>query len=149
VVAAGKGFDFGDEDGGLVAFGDLEAAVAEQEWLCGDGQLVLVEGVAGDEEVGDALNLILDGECSLWEIPIMASGRKLDSRRRCVFPDQFSPGDLFVEESLSEDSVTFRLVKPTDVPVVGISRRRGRAMVKVPVDRDRVRQALRDERDAR
>jgi len=79
----------------------------------------------------------------------MASGRKLDSRRRCVFPDQFSPGDLFVEEAVSEDSVTFRLIKQTEAPLVGVSRKNGRTMVNAPVDRDRVRQALRDERDAR
>jgi hypothetical protein len=85
----------------------------------------------------------------LWEIPIMASGRKLDSRRRCVFPDQFSPGDLFVEEALSENSVTFRLVRPAEVPLVRVSKKKGRTMVEASVDRDRVRQALRDERDAR
>lgn len=79
----------------------------------------------------------------------MASGRKLDSRRRCVFPDQFSPGDLFVEESVSEDSVTFRLIKPTEAPLAKVFRKNGRTMVKMPADRDRVRQALRDERDAR
>lgn len=79
----------------------------------------------------------------------MASGRKLDSRRRCVFPDQFSPGDLFVEEAVSEDSVTFRLIKQTQAPLVRVSRKNGRTMINAPVDRDRVRQALRDERDAR
>ena len=41
-------------DGGLSAFGDLEAAFDEEEGLGGDEELVLVEGIAGDEEVGDA-----------------------------------------------------------------------------------------------
>lgn len=79
----------------------------------------------------------------------MASGRKLDSRRRCVFPDQFSPGDLFVEESVSENSVTFRLVKPAEAPLAKVSKKKGRTMVVASVDRDRVKQAMRDERDAR
>lgn len=114
-----------------------------------DEELVLVEGVERDEELGEALNQTLDGECSLWEIPTMASGRKLDSRRRCVFPDQFSPGDLFVEDAVSETSVTFRLVKPADAPLAKVSKKKGRTMLVTPVDRDRVKQALRDERDAR
>lgn len=42
-------------NGGLFAFGDLEAAVGEEEGLGGDGEAVLVEGFSGDEEVGDAV----------------------------------------------------------------------------------------------
>ena len=61
VIAAGKGFDVGDVDGGLVAFGDLEPAMTEEEGLGGDGELVLLEGVAGDEEVGDA-GFVFEGD---------------------------------------------------------------------------------------
>lgn len=79
----------------------------------------------------------------------MASGRKLDSRRRCVFPDQFSSGDLFVEDAVSVNSVTFRLVKLADAPFAKVFKKKGRTMVVASVDRDWVKQALRDERDAR
>ncbi len=79
----------------------------------------------------------------------MAETRKLDSRRRAVFPDRFSPGDLFLEEQVGEDRVVFRLIRPKDVPVSAVKRDRGRMMVQAPLDRDRVRQAIRDDRDAR
>ena len=79
----------------------------------------------------------------------MADGRKLDSRRRGVFPDRFSPGDIFIEERVAEDSVTFRLVKPSEAPLARLVRKKGRTMVKAPLDREKVRQAIRDDRDAR
>lgn len=44
----------GDVEGGFAVFGDLEAALDEEEGLAEDGEAVLVEGAAGDEEVGDA-----------------------------------------------------------------------------------------------
>ncbi len=50
----GEGLDGGGVEGGLAAFGDLEAAAAEEKSFGGDGEAVLLEGVAGDEEVGDA-----------------------------------------------------------------------------------------------
>ena len=58
---AGEGLDGVGVDGGLAAFGDLEAAFDEEEGLGGDEQLVLVEGVAGDEEVGDA-GFVFEGD---------------------------------------------------------------------------------------
>ena len=72
----------------------------------------------------------------------MAEGRKLDSRRRGIFPDRFSPCDLFVEERVAEDSVTFRLVKPSEVPLAKLVRKKGRTMVKAPLDRKKVREAF-------
>lgn len=51
---AGERMEGGGVDGRLAAFGDLEAAFDEEEGLGGDEEFVLVEGVAGDEEVGDA-----------------------------------------------------------------------------------------------
>ncbi|NNM28355.1 MAG: hypothetical protein HKO57_02455 [Akkermansiaceae bacterium] len=79
----------------------------------------------------------------------MAETRKLDSRRRAVFPDRFSPGDLFIEERVEEDRVVFRLIKPDDVPVSKVRREKGRVMVKAPLDRGTVRRAIRDDRDSR
>ncbi len=38
---------------------------------------------------------MLDKTGAVWGFPIVAETRKLDSRRRAVFPDRFSPGDLF------------------------------------------------------
>ena len=56
VEGGGKGewFDGSGVDGGLATFGDLQASVAEQEAFGGDGEAMLLEGVAGNEEVGDA-----------------------------------------------------------------------------------------------
>ena len=51
---AGKGGKMGGVNGGLTAFGNLQTTFDEQERLGGDEELVLVEGVARDEEVGDA-----------------------------------------------------------------------------------------------
>lgn len=51
---AGEGMEAGGVDGRLAAFGDLESAFDEEEGFGGDEELILVEGVAGDEEVGDA-----------------------------------------------------------------------------------------------
>ena len=79
----------------------------------------------------------------------MAEVRKLDSRRRAVFPEQFSPGDLFLEETVGPDEVVFRRVKPRDVPVVRLVKRRGRLMVDAEGDAERVAKAIREERDSR
>lgn len=43
----------GDENSGFAVFGDLEAALDEEKVFADDGEAVLVEGFAGDEEVGD------------------------------------------------------------------------------------------------
>lgn len=79
----------------------------------------------------------------------MADARKLDSRRRCVFPERFSAGDVFVEERVDDESVTFRMVKPAEAPLKKVTRRKGRSFLKVPLDRDRVRAAIRSDRDGR
>jgi hypothetical protein len=78
----------------------------------------------------------------------MAETRKLDSRRRAVFPDRFSPGDLFLEEQVEEDFVVFRLIKPEEVPVRKLKEQGGRFMIDAPLDREKVRQAIRDDRDS-
>lgn len=49
-----EGFEGGGVEGGLAALRDLETPVGEEEARAGDGVAVELEGVAGDEEVGDA-----------------------------------------------------------------------------------------------
>lgn len=71
----------------------------------------------------------------------MAGTRKLDSRRRAVFPERFSPGDVFLEESVEPDRVVFRLVRPAEVPLRKLVRTGGRLMVDAPLAREKVRQA--------
>ena len=39
----------------MFAFRDLEATTDEEEGFAGDGEAVLVKGLSGDEEVGDAV----------------------------------------------------------------------------------------------
>lgn len=75
--------------------------------------------------------------------------RKLDSKRRAVFPDRYSPGDVFVEDEVTADRVVFRLLKPAEVPLVPLVERDGQLFVDHAVNRDIVRQAIRDERDER
>jgi len=75
--------------------------------------------------------------------------RKLDSRRRAVFPERYSPGDVFVEEEVSADRVVFRLLRPADAPLAQIVERDGRLFVDRPIDRDAIRRAIRDDRDER
>ena len=133
----------GVEDGGG-AF--LLVASDELADLVGD---VGVEGGGGFVSSRYQAARLLDIRWNWWEIPTMAETRKLDSRRRAVFPDRFSPGDLFIEERVEEDRVVFRLVKPEEVPVSKVRREKGRVMVKAPLDRERVRQAVRDDRDSR
>lgn len=75
--------------------------------------------------------------------------RKLDSRRRVVFPDRYSPGDVFVEEEVTADRVVFRLLQAAEVPVAEVIERDGELFVDRPVDRDAIRRAIRAERDER
>lgn len=75
--------------------------------------------------------------------------RKLDSRRRAVFPERYSPGDVFVEEEVTADRVVFRLLRPADAPLAGIVEREGRLFLDRPVDREAIRKAIREERDER
>ena len=75
--------------------------------------------------------------------------RKLDSRRRAVFPDCYSPGDVFIEEEVTADRVVFRRIAPAEAPLVPMERRNGRLFVDRKVDRETIRRAIREERDAR
>ena len=79
----------------------------------------------------------------------MTEVRKLDSKRRAVFPDRYSPGDVFVEDEVTADRVVFRLLKPAEVPLVPLVEQDGQLFVDQAVDRDTIRQAIRDGRDAR
>lgn len=86
----------------------------------------------------------------MWEIPIMEVVTKLDARRRGIFPPPFQPGDTVVKEYQGGDRVTFRLLKPADVPVVESVSRRGLTFLKVPpVSRSTIAAAVRAGRDAR
>lgn len=79
----------------------------------------------------------------------MAQIRKLDSRRRAVFPDRFSPGDLFFAEDLGEDRVMFRRVEPAPVPLVKVEKRNGCLMIRATLDPSRIALAVREDRDHR
>ena len=78
----------------------------------------------------------------------MSEVRKLDSRRRAVFPDRFSPGDLFLEEEVASDRVVFRLIKATEAPLVGVKPINGMLMVQAQADFQAIRDAIRGDRDA-
>ena len=80
----------------------------------------------------------------------MSEVRKLDSQRRVVFPDLYAPGDVFIEEEVTADRVVFRRIgESEDVPLVPVVRRNGRLVVDRKVDRETIRRAIREERDAR
>jgi hypothetical protein len=79
----------------------------------------------------------------------MAEVRKLDSRRRGVFPDRFAPGDLFLEEEGGEDRVVFRRIRPKEVPRRSIKKQGGFLMVEGPLAPERIRAAIREGRDSR
>lgn len=68
--------------------------------------------------------------------------------RHFSFP--FQPGDSVVREYQDSNRVTFRLLKPAEVPVVKSLRKKGYTILKAPaVSRAAVAEALRAERDAR
>jgi hypothetical protein len=75
--------------------------------------------------------------------------RKLDSRRRVVFPDRYSPGDVFVEEEVTADRVVFQLLRPAEVPIAEVIERDGKLFVDRPLDRDEIRKAIRTDREER
>ena len=80
----------------------------------------------------------------------MSEVRKLDARRRAVFPDRFSPGDLFIEEMVSDDEVVFRLVKKSPVPRRPPPQEPGAHHDRhPPLDPATIRKAIREERDSR
>lgn len=79
----------------------------------------------------------------------MPEVRKLDSRRRAVFPDRFSPGDLFLEEEIADNRVVFRLIKAAEAPLVPVEAIGGTLMVRAKVDSQMIRDAIRADREAR
>ncbi|MEY3481507.1 MAG: hypothetical protein RIQ71_2282 [Verrucomicrobiota bacterium] len=80
----------------------------------------------------------------------METVTKLDGRRRGIFPSPFQPGDSVVCEYQDSNRVTFRLLKPAEVPVVKSLRKKGYTILKAPaVSRVAIAEALRAERDAR
>ena len=79
----------------------------------------------------------------------MPEVRKLDSRRRAVFPDRFSPGDVFVEEEIADNRVVFRLIQAAEAPLVPVETIRGALMVRAKVDSQAIRDAIRAAREAR
>lgn len=78
----------------------------------------------------------------------MAQVKKLDGKRRAVFPEGFVAGDSFLEE-VSGDQVTYRLIQPAEVPLAKVGKRQGRSFVKAPLDKKAIADAVRRERDAR
>lgn len=84
-----------------------------------------------------------------WEFPIVPQIRKLDSRRRAVFPERFAPGDLFFEEDVGDDRVVFLRVKPADVPLAKVEKRNGCLMIRAKIDPARIAAAIREDRDRR
>ncbi len=87
----------------------------------------------------------------MWEIPIMeTSVTTLDSRRRGVFPLPFQPGDVLAKTEQSQEAITFRIVRPADVPVSKILRRGGFTMLDAaPAAVERIAAVIRADRDAR
>ena len=61
VCGKGKRFHRRSVEGMSVAFADLHASVAKEKLFGGDDEAVFVEGVAGDEEVGDA-GFVFEGD---------------------------------------------------------------------------------------
>lgn len=74
----------------------------------------------------------------------------LDARRRGIFPSPFQPGDSVIKEYQDATRVTFRLLKPAEVPLVKAVTKKGRTLLKAPpVPRTVVADAVRADRDAR
>ena len=74
----------------------------------------------------------------------------LDARRRGIFPPPFQPGDSVIAEHQDSTRVTFRLLKPADVPIAKTARKKGFTILRAPgVARAAIADALRADRDAR
>ena len=63
----------------------------------------------------------------MWEIPTMETVTKFDARRRDIFSAPFQPGDTVIREYQESNRVTFKLLKPADVPVVKFLRKKASA----------------------
>jgi len=86
----------------------------------------------------------------MWEIPTMKAATKLDHRRRGTFPSNFQPGDLFIQEMIDAEAVTFKLVRPSEVPLVVARKVRGHLMgAKITLDTSALAATMRAERDSR
>jgi hypothetical protein len=80
----------------------------------------------------------------------MKTETTLDGRRRGVFPPPFRSGDRVSVEVCGSEFVTFRLMKPAEVPIVRPRRSKGRLMgAKVELDPDEIAAAIRADRDSR
>lgn len=78
----------------------------------------------------------------------MPTVKKLDSKRRAVFPEIFGPGDLFIEE-ITGNQVTYRLLEPDEVPEGEVTETGGRLRIATPLDPEKIARAIRQERDSR
>ena len=78
----------------------------------------------------------------------MAKVKKLDGKRRAVFPEGFSAGDVLLEE-VDGEQVTYRLIRPDEVPVAKVVAKKGRSFIKAPVDKVAIADAVRRDRDER
>lgn len=76
----------------------------------------------------------------------MPTVKKLDSKRRAVFPDCFGPGDLFLEE-VSDNQITYKLLQPEEVPMGNVVERDGVLMIGSPLDRGVIARAVCQERE--
>jgi len=75
---------------------------------------------------------------------------ELDARRRGVFPPPFRPGDILVRESQDSGTITFRLVRRSEVPVVRPIGVAGSSMLPAgSASREAIANAIRAERDSR
>lgn len=80
----------------------------------------------------------------------MGKVKKLDSKRRVVFPDVFKPGDVFVEESVTEGSIVFKLILPeNDIPIAKTKTNNGLLVFDKPLTSEQIEKAIREERDSR
>lgn len=77
----------------------------------------------------------------------MPTVKQLDSKRRAVFPENFGPGDLFLEVA-TENQVTYRLLEPEEVPAGDVMESEGRLRIVTSLDREKIARAIRQERDS-
>lgn len=77
----------------------------------------------------------------------MPTVKKLDSKRRVVFPDTFAPGDVFLEDCSEEGRITFSLIAPAQPPPASMETDGELLVIASPLSRDLVQKAIRTERD--
>ncbi len=80
----------------------------------------------------------------------MGATTKLDHRRRGTFPPSFQAGDVFLQEVIGPDAVTFKRVRPTDAPLFAARMENGRLMgAKITLDGATIAAAIRADRESR